>query len=209
MKHFYQLFLAIYLFFFSLSNTEHPDSTLYKISLNYNLVINSCKIFNVNPQLLSSIIYVDRTLNFTWEDETLDEYLTQVGLNSSIGFCQVKMKTPYWIETQLNDTNSIYFPGQTYFGKLQISKNRQAIIAKLKNDSLNIMYAAAYLRIMISRWEKSGYTIENRPEILGPLYSTGLFYKNGEERKQTSNPKANKFGKLVKKNFSQFRNLKK
>lgn len=79
----------------SYSFAEHPDSTLYKILLNENLIINSCKIFNVNSQILSSIIYVERTLNFTWEDEALDEYLAQVGLNSSIGFCQVKMKTAF------------------------------------------------------------------------------------------------------------------
>ena len=192
----------------SYSFAEHPDSTLYKISLNENLIINSCKIFNVNPQILSSIIYVERTLNYTWEDEAFDEYLAQAGLNSSIGFCQVKMKTAYWIETQLSDTNSIYFPGQTHFGKLQISKNPQVIIYKLKNDSLNIMYAAEYLRIMISKWEKSGYPIENSPEILGTLYSTGLFYKNGEERKPNSNPKSNKFGNLVKQNLSKFTSYK-
>lgn len=108
----------------------------------------------------------------------------------------------------MNDTNSIYFPGQTYFGKLQISKNPQAIIDKLKNDSLNIMYAAADLRIMISRWEKAGYPIGNRPEILGTLYSTGLFFRNGEERETNSNPKANKFGNLVKQNLPNFTNQK-
>lgn len=195
------IFLAIYILLCNCAIAENPDSTLSKILTKKNIIEKASKEFNVDMKTLSAVIYVERTLNYTWEDEALDEYLAQAGLNSSIGFCQIKMKTAYWIETQLNDTKSIYFPGQTYFGKLQISKNPQAIIDKLKNDSLNIMYAAAYLRIMISRWEKSGYPIENRPEILGTLYSTGLFYKNGEERTPNSNPKSNKFGKLVKKNL--------
>jgi hypothetical protein len=201
MKQISIIFLAIYILLCNCAIAENPDSTLSKILTMKNIIEKASKEFNVDMKTLSAVIYVERTLNYSWEDKALDEYLAQAGLNSSIGFCQVKMKTAYWIETQLNDTNSIYFPGQTYFGKLQISKNPQVIIDKLQQDSLNIMYAAAYLRIMISRWEKSGYPIENRPEILGTLYSTGLFYKNGEERKPNSNPKSNKFGKLVKKNL--------
>ena len=61
---------------------------------------------------------------------------------------------------------------------------------------------------MIAGWEKSGYPIENRPEILGTLYSTGLFYRNGKERKPNSNPTANKFGNLVKQNLSKFTHIK-
>ena len=55
------------------------------------------------------------------------------------------------------------------------------------------------------RWEKFGYPINNKLEIIGTLYSTGLFYRDGTERKPNSNPKANEFGEKVKKYISIFR----
>jgi len=72
---------------------------------------------------------------------------------------------------------------------------------KLENDSLNILYAAAFVRIAISYWDKSGFPIDNKADILGTLYSTGLFKRDGNIRIPNKNPKANEFGKRVEKYF--------
>ncbi len=202
-KHF--IILSIVLLFTSnFIFAENPDTSLVKIKRNKKLIIEACNLFDINPKILSAVIFVERTRNYTWEDDALDEYLAQAGLNSSIGFCQVKIKTAYWIEIQLNDTNSLYFPGNKYRSLLKISKSPGEIITKLQNDSLNILYAAAYLRIMKSRWGKEGFPIGERADILGTLYSTGLFYRDGRERKPNKSPKANRFGELVKKSLSKF-----
>jgi len=187
-----------------ISFAEHPDTTLSKLEQRKKLIELASQIFDVDCKILTSIIYVERTLNYTWEDDALDNLLAEAGLNSSIGFCQVKLKTAYWIEVQLNYTSSIYYPNRKYKGKIELSNSPKEIIAKLENDSLNIMYASAYLRIIISRWEKMGFPIGNRADILGTLYSTGLFKRNGNERFPNGNPKANKFGKMVKESLSLF-----
>ena len=111
------------------------------------------------------------------------EDIAQAGLNSSIGFCQVKLKTAYWIEVQLNDSLATHFTGRKYIEKLSLSKSPKEIISKLQNDSLNIYYAAAYLRIIQTHWKNKGFPIDNRTNILGTLYSTGLFYRDGRERR--------------------------
>ena len=159
----------------TLTYGEHPDTTLAKLRQRAELIESASNMFDVNSRILASIIYAERTLNYTWEDDALDSYLAVAGLNSSIGFCQVKMKTAYWIEVQLNDTSSIYFPDEKYKGVLSLSNSPEEIITKLENDSLNILSAAAYLRIIISLWEKSGFPIDDRADIVGTLYSTGLF----------------------------------
>ena len=64
------------------------------------------------------------------------------------------------------------------------------------------MYASAYLRIIISNWNKVGFPIDDREDILGTLYSTGLFKRNGKERLPNENPKANEFGKKVSEFYS-------
>jgi len=189
---------AIFFIFPFLLKAEHPDTTIAKIKTNQKLIKEASKIFNIDSNILKSIIYVERTQNYTWEDDALDEYLAQVGLNSSIGFCQVKLKTAYWIEVQLNDNLAKYCIGGNYNGILKLSNSPDKIITKLQNDSLNILYAAAYIKIIQTQWQKDSFPINDRADILGTLYSTGLFYRNGTERKPNENPKANWFGKLTK-----------
>jgi len=174
---------------------ELPDITLLKIKEHKTLIESAAKYFDINPKYLSAIIYVERTLNYDWEDDVLDIPLAEGGFNSSIGFCQVKMKTAYWVEVQLSDSKSSYFPGKKYSSCLKMSKSPEEIIKKLQSDSLNIYYAAAYIRIMQSRWSKTNCSIDNKPEILGTLYSTGLFHIDGTEREPRKNPEANSFGK--------------
>jgi len=176
---------------------EEPEVTLAKIQKNKALIEATSKYYEVNPNYLSAIIYVERTLNYDWEDDALDVPLAEGGFNSSIGFCQVKMKTAYWIEVQLNDSLSRYFPGKKYSGLLKLSNKPEEIIKKLQNEKMNITYAAAYIRIMLSLWAKEHCAIDNKPDILGTLYSTGLFYIDGTERKPGKHPSANAFGRKV------------
>ena len=184
---------------------ENQDTTVAKIKNHINFIKNASQIFDIDYKILCSIIFVERTLNYSWKDEALDDLLAEAGLNSSIGFCQVKMKTAYWIENQLNNIESNYYFGEKNKNILSISRSPKEIIDKLDNDSLNILYAAAYIKIMMNRWQKLGYPISDKPEIIGTLYSTGLFYRDGTERKPNSNPKANEFGEKVKKYISIFR----
>lgn len=96
---------------------------------------------------------------------------------------------------QLSGSTSEFYPGKPYQNILSISKSPREIIQKLQNDSLNILYAAAYIKIIQNYWQKAGFPINNRPDILGSLYSTGIYKPNGEIRKPNAHPKANMFGK--------------
>ena len=197
MQKFYIIAFILLLIIVNL-HAEHPDSCLLKISEHEAIIENGCKLFNIKPGILAAVIYVERQLNYDWSDDALDIILAKTGHNSSIGFCQVKLKTAYWIEVQLNDSLSIYWPGKQYTNILSVSQSPKEIITKLQDDSLNILYAAAYLRIIQSRWDKAGYPIDDRADILGTLYSTGLFYPDGTERKPRKVPEANMFGRKVK-----------
>lgn len=176
---------------------EPTDSTLKKLEMNKTLISQACRMFEINPSVLNAIILTERSLNYDWMDEALDVIVAKAGKNSSIGFCQVKLKTAYWIEIQLNDSTSKFFPGKEYFSKLPLSQSPSEIITKLAIDSLNIFYAAAYLRIIISFWKNAGYPISGKAEIIGTLYSAGLFLPSGKIREPNGNPCSNTFGKKV------------
>lgn len=181
----------------ALSLAEPPTVTQQKLQERQTFIEDAAQKFAVNPSYLSAIIYVERTSNYDWTDDAWDIALAQSGKNSSIGFTQVKLKTAYFIERQLHDPASIFYPGQLYENILQVSQNPDELIEKLKNDKLNILYAAAYLRLMQSRWDQAGFPIDQRPDILGTLYSAGLFNNDGTERQPHAHPKSNEFGKKV------------
>ena len=183
---------------------EDADSAWTKINQNYALFENASNAFRVDIKHLEAVVFVERFLNYDWSDEALDVIFANGGRNSSIGFCQVKIKTAYWIEKQLNDSTSKFFPGREYSNLLGISDSPIELIQKLVNDSLNILYAAGYLRIIQTYWEKAGFQINNRPDILGTLYSAGIFRHNGEIRKPNKNPQPNEFGRLVLKYLDLF-----
>jgi hypothetical protein len=179
----------------SLSYAEHADTTLKKLQNRLNLIKSAASIYDINWQTIAGIIYVERINNVDWMDEALDNLLAESGLNSSIGFCQVKMKTAYWIEIQLDDSTSEYFPGMKTRGKLSVSQSPKEIITKLNVDSINIQYAAAYIKIIEEYWSKNGFPLDKKQSVVATLYSTGLFNRDGTERKPNSKPKINWFGK--------------
>lgn len=194
------VFLLLPIFVFS----ENSDSTIAAIEANNNHFEKAAFAFDINPAFLKSIVYVERSSNFDWKDKIFDVFFAQSGRNSSIGFCQIKLKTAYWIETQITDTLALYNPGKNYTSLLSVSKSPNELIVKLKVDSINIFYAAAYLKIITSYWKKAGFSIDEKPGIIGTLYSIGLFGVDGKPRKPYAYPKANWFGKKVKDSLSKF-----
>ncbi len=177
---------------------ENRDSTLAVMKRNIHFITNAAEQFHINPIYLSAIIYTERHQNYSWQDRVFDiDLYKKLGKNSSIGFCQIKIKTAYFIDYCYNTDNYLYFPGKQYEKMLVQSDNPDDLITRLVDDSTNICYAAAYLRVIAGRWESAGFPIDDRPDILGTLYSTGLFYKDGSERKPHAVPCANAFGKDV------------
>jgi hypothetical protein len=176
-------------------HAENPDTTLLKLDNQRTNIEYVSEAFGINPDFLKAIVYVERTNNYNWRDEYFDDYLAKKGQNSSIGFCQVKMKTAYWIECQLADSTSEFYPGKKYKGILPISQSPQEIIDKLEYDRTNLLYASAYMRIIQSYWESRGYSIDDRVDIIATIFSYGIFSRStGEPLKPNSDPKPNWFG---------------
>jgi len=186
---------------------ESHNETYSKIMERKQLIFTASKLFDINPQYLATVIYTERTKNYDWTDEAFDEIIAKTGQNSSMGFSQVKIKTAYFIEKQITDSVSAFFCGKKYEHILMLSKSPFKLIQKLKTDSLNILYAAAYLRIIQTFWSNKGYPIDNKPDIIGSLYQLGLFHSDGKVREPHFNPKANEFGEKVKESLIIFNNF--
>jgi hypothetical protein len=184
---------------------ENPDTTLAKFQEQSVNIEYASKVFDVDPLTLKAITYVERTNNYDWRDEYFDDYLAKKGQNSSIGFCQVKMKTAYWIECQLADSLSEFYPGNEYENILSVSQSPQEIIDKLMDDKTNLLYAAAYIRIIRSYWESRGHSIDDRVDIIATIFSYGMFSREtGNPLTPNADPQPNWFGEQALDIYNRF-----
>ena len=180
---------------------EPSDSVLTKIMRYKTLIKQTCYEFDVNPDILISIIYTERTLNFNWQDKLFDVAGARAGYNTSVGLAQVKVSTAMWIELQYNDSTASFFPSVKYRYKIPFSRNRAEVIDKLIAVETNLRYAAAYLRLFIDFWRQRHLYIDENGAILGTLYSRGPYEKTGRIIEPSVKMKINKFGLLVEKNI--------
>ena len=157
-------------------------------------ITNSASIFKLSPRLLASVIYADRRMNYNLLDHTLDKTLALQGRDNSIGTAQIRVSTAIWIEENIHNPDSQYYIGKEFEKFIPKSSFRIEVIENLSKPDQNLLYAAAYTSMIIHRWEKSGFSIIDKPEIVATLYNIGPIKKDGSERLLHSNPSANEYG---------------
>lgn len=105
----------------------------------------------------------------------------------SWGVAGLKPETAEKIEQNLLDKTSLFYPGDKYrdllnFQTDNVDQERFARITDERERYFSYLYTALYLRQVMSQWEKSGFDISTKPEILATLFNIGF---------QNSVPKAN------------------
>ncbi|MEK7650717.1 MAG: hypothetical protein AAB364_02515 [Patescibacteria group bacterium] len=107
----------------------------------------------------------------------------------SWGVAGLKPETAEKIEQNLLDQTSVFYPGAKYRDLLNLqttdTDQNSARFARITDEQdryFSYLYTALYLRQVMSQWEKAGFDISQKPEILATLFNIGF---------QNSVPKAN------------------
>jgi hypothetical protein len=98
----------------------------------------------------------------------------------------MKVNTAAWIEKQMWDTSSAFFNNFTDKTLFSISADRDDMIKRLEDPSLNCLYAAIYVSMIMTYWNDILLTprVQNyMPGIVATIYSLGLTDSNGNMRK--------------------------
>jgi hypothetical protein len=106
--------------------------------------------------------------------------------NLSYGVTGIKENTAQRIERYLKDSTSLYYLGKNYSHLLDydstINYNNQhndtlsvrvKRLVQYKDHYYSYLYAAIYIKQIKTQWEKAGFPIDNRPEILASLFNLG------------------------------------
>jgi len=176
---------------------EKEGRVLEELSHKSEIIKTSAERLDIDPRLLASIIYAEKRVNVTLVDSFEDVY-AYLGHNSSIGLAQIRVNTAKWIIDSAKDTSSDYFIERQYHRWLPNYKSDGEVIRLLKQDSTNCLLAAFHIRQIMRRWERAGFDISSRPEIITTLYTYGLVNRDtGEEIIPHGKPKSNFLGDVA------------
>lgn len=156
------------------------------VAKDKKLIDSVAKQTGVEGRLIVSCLVGEQIRLFNSSREAYKKWIGPLKVLSvesqfSFGVTGIKEHTAKNIEHNLKDPSSIYYLGSQYEGLLDFASQDTAAINKERIDRLtdfhnhyySYMYAALFLKQVKVQWEKAGYPIDKRPEILATLFNVG------------------------------------
>jgi len=149
----------------------------------------------ISPRLILSCVIGEQFRFFSSRRESFKSYFEPLKIlaslsNTSFGIAGLKPKTIGQIEDNLSNKNGVFYLGEDmehfayYEEGVDIESERMNRITDSKNPYYSYLYVGLYIREIIAQWEKSGYDISHRPEVLATLYNLGFYYSKPKENPQ-------------------------
>ncbi len=148
----------------------------------------------VSPRMIAAAVIPEQTRFFSDNREVFKRYFEPLKLLASLsqfslGVSGIKQTTAVKIEEHTNATSSPFYPGEGLAELIVYSEeetdNQNALFNRLtdeKNHYYSYLYTAIYLKQITTQWEKAGYDITKRADVLVTLFNLGF---------GASEPKAN------------------
>jgi hypothetical protein len=148
---------------------------------------------HVSPRMIATVVVPEQIRFFTAEREVFKRYFEPLKIlgslsQFSLGVSGIKQETANQIEAYANDPASPFYPGEEYAALLAYApgaNHDQELYNRLtdsKNHYYSYLYTAIYIKEIEMQWERAGFPIDQKPEVVGTLFNIGF---------QASSPKAN------------------
>ena len=147
---------------------------------------------NISPRLLLSVAIVEQLRLYYTQRELFERVFKPLKILASAnkmawGVMSIKEAAAILAEQNLKNKNSDFYLGSNYEKLLDFNSNdpvaeRYTRLTDEKNHYFSYLYGGIIIKQITLQWQKAGYNISDRPEILATLFNIGL---------QNSHPKAN------------------
>lgn len=149
----------------------------------------------ISPRLILSGVIGEQFRFFGNRRESFKSYFEPLKIlaslsNTSFGIAGLKPKTVGIIEDNLKNKNSEFYLGPEmehvvdYKNGVDVESERMNRITNSKDPYYSYLYVGLYMREITAQWQKAGYDISHRPEVLGTLYNLGFYYSKPKENPQ-------------------------
>jgi len=138
----------------------------------------------VSPRLVAAVIVPEQLRLFYSEREIFKQIFAPLKIlgnqtQFSWGVAGLKQETAKQIEEHLKDAASSFYLGPTNESLLDFQTDQpdEERFNRLTDDGdhyYSYLYAALFLKQVITQWEKAGFPIHDRPEILATLFNIGF-----------------------------------
>ena len=149
-------------------------------------VINrAAKDAGISPRFIISGVIGEQFRFFTSRRESFKQYFEPMKILASLsktsyGIAGLKPKTIGLIEGHLKDVNSPFYLGADmehvvdYPDGTDVPSEQMTRITNAKDPYDSYLYVGLYMRQVIAQWQKAGYDISDRPEVVATLYNLGF-----------------------------------
>jgi len=166
---------------------ETPEWRLLKevFTRDQAIINQAANDAGISPRLILSGVMGEQIRFFNGRRESFKNYFEPLKILAqlskfSFGIAGLKPETVKLIDEHLKDPNSKFYLGQEmeHVTDYQVGVNedseRMARITDVKNPYYSYLYVGLFMRQVEAQWERAGYPITNRPEILATLYNLGF-----------------------------------
>lgn len=143
---------------------------------------------DVDPRNIVAVIAVEQLRLFFDNRELFKQVFAPLKIlgtqiQFSWGVAGIKQETAIDAENHLNDATSPFYPGEQYTHALDFTTNdtdkeRFERIVNEDDRYYSYLYTAVILKELETQWERAGFDITNRPEILSTLFNIGFTHSN-------------------------------
>lgn len=154
------------------------------VAKDKKLIDSVAKQTDVEERLIVACLVGEQIRLFNSDREAYKRWIGPLKILSveskfSLGVTGIKELTAQHIEAYLKDSTSKYYIGKKYehlldFKTDNIEKERFDRLTTFKNHYYSYMYAAVFLKQVKMQWERAGFPIDERPEILATLFNVGF-----------------------------------
>jgi len=186
-----------------LKNSKHPNIFVWQTEEPWQIIHQAVardkdslnragKELGISPRLLLSVAIVEQLRLYYTQRELFEQVFKPLKILANAnkmawGVMSIKETAAILAEQNLKNKNSDFYLGSNYEKLLDFStgdpnKERYDKLTNERSHYYSYLYGGVIIKQVITQWEKAGYNISDRPEILATLFNIGI---------QNSKPKEN------------------
>jgi hypothetical protein len=169
---------------FEWMNISEWNSFKIAVAKDQQLIDSVAKVTGVEPRLIVAVLVGEQIRLFNSNREAYKKWIEPLKILSvettfSLGVTGIKLETAKKIESNLKDSTSVFYLGRQYenlldFSSQSIANERFKRLTSYENHFYSYLYAAINIKQLKVQWERTGFPIDTRPEILATLYNIGF-----------------------------------
>ena len=139
----------------------------------------------ISPRFILGGVIGEQLRFFSSRRESFKNYFEPLKILASLskfsfGIAGLKPQTVSLIDEHLKDDESVFYLGAdmenitNYTLGINIDSEIMNRITNTKDPYYSYLYVGLYMRQVIAQWQRAGYDISGRPEILATLYNLGF-----------------------------------